>query len=56
MPYAYDKPGCNSINSDAMKGSDMTNTQDSISGGTRTLPFIDTLKPAKIETATFALG
>jgi len=56
MPYAYDKPGSKSTYPDSMKGSDMSNPQDSISGGIRTVPVIDTLKPAKTETATFALG
>jgi hypothetical protein len=56
MPYAYDKPGSKSINPASVKGSDMSNTKDALSGGIKTLPVIDTLKPAKTETATFALG
>jgi hypothetical protein len=53
---AHDKPGSKSRNSTITKGSDMSNLQDSTQKGTGALPPIDTLKPARIETATFALG
>jgi hypothetical protein len=53
---AYDKPGSKSRNATIAKGSDMSNLQDTISDRTGILPPIDTLKPEKIETATFALG
>jgi hypothetical protein len=53
---ANDKPGGKSRNSSIMKGSDMGNPQNTTSGGTVTFPPIDTLKPARMETATFALG
>jgi hypothetical protein len=56
MLSAADKPDIESNNSHSMKGTDMSNLQDSIQKGTRALPAIDTVKPAKIETATFALG
>jgi hypothetical protein len=53
---ANDKPGSKSRNSYITKGSDMGNLQAATSGGAVTFPPIDTLKPARIETATFALG
>ena len=56
MLSAADKPDSTSRNYTITKGSDMSNPQDTTSGGTGTVPSIDTLKPARIETATFALG
>jgi hypothetical protein len=56
MLSAADKPGSETTNATITKGSAMSNTQDILSRGTGTLPSTDTLKPAKIETATFALG
>ena len=56
MLSAADKPGSETTNATITKGSDMSNPQDTTSGGTGTVPSIDTFKPARIETATFALG
>jgi|GEM_PF-1702737 len=56
MLSAADKPDSTSRNYTITKGSAMSNTQDTLSRGTGTFPSIDTLKSAKIETATFALG
>jgi hypothetical protein len=54
--YAHDKPESNSRNSTITKGSEMSILQDSKQKGTTAIPPIDTLKSARIETATFALG
>jgi hypothetical protein len=56
MLSAADKPISETTNATITKGSDMSNPQDTTSGGTGTVPSIDTFKPARIETATFALG
>jgi hypothetical protein len=53
---AADEPDSANINSHSIKGSEMSNLQDSKQKGTGAIPPIDTLKPARIETATFALG
>jgi hypothetical protein len=56
MLSAADKPDSKSRNYTITKGADMSNLQNSTQKGTGVLPPIDTLKPARIETATFALG
>jgi hypothetical protein len=56
MLSAADKPDSENRNSHSMKGTAMSHLQDSIQKRTGVLPPIDTLKPARIETATFALG